>query len=303
MLKTETTPETTTETFIERVDIDDDEATAQTRALGEFLTEPRKGLFAVDVELLDEVHAFIRMGVRLEYLEEPCQDASQFFPIDRLQFDRLQSLTGVDATDPRYKNALLYTVKRVSEDGFVREVRELLARVGSFSRRERGLWGSVQPKHRPWPDAALRYIYAALRDSAGENIFDISSILDEFQFFPTMERLREFCDDEFFIDDDVWKKRELLELIDDGSHWNPETSEHTFQYWHGCFLARVGGGFLVQAEPDDDKTFASEFSGHAKTRCNSVEAVATRAALRLKSPSMTGLYPASFETYSVWGSI
>ena len=51
------TPETTTETFIERVDIDDDEATAQVRALGEFLTEERLGLLAVDVELLDQKNA------------------------------------------------------------------------------------------------------------------------------------------------------------------------------------------------------------------------------------------------------
>ena len=105
-----TTTETFTEAFIERVDVDDfDEEWDMHRALGEFLTEPREGLFAVDVARLDSANA----------------------------------PPGVDAHEAQYKNALLYTVRHVSEDGFIGEVREHLASLVDA-----------------WPDAVLKYIYA-----------------------------------------------------------------------------------------------------------------------------------------------
>ena len=261
------TPETTTETFIERVATkvhpswvngvlyalpDDDDATAQVRALGEFLTEERLGLFAVDVELLDQKNA----------------------------------PAGVDTTEPRYKNALLYTVRHVSEDGFIGEVREHLASLVDA-----------------WPDAVLKYIYANYNNCPfGETVLEIDNIIDEFQFFPDIARLREFCVEDYDDpDDDDWKRWKLIAMLDDGNFALPEEGSSAM-YSHGCFLAQEGGGFLVQAWPVDDRTFASGFPCHDINSYSSIEAVATRAALRLKSPAMTGLYPPSFRTSYVWGT-
>ena len=246
-----TTTETTTETFIERVDVDDfDEEWDMHRALGEFLTEPREGLFAVDVARLDSANA----------------------------------PPGVDAHEAQYKNALLYTVQRYSEDKFVTEIGTALAR--------RGL---------TFPDAALRYIYANYNNCAWETVTDIDIILGDFAFFPDVASLREFCADApalSFLDLiglDDWQRSALKELLDEDD-FDPTHEIKEVEYSEGNYLSTIGGGFLVQAEPDyyDDayavETFTSRFSPYNRTSFNSIEGVATRAALRLKSPTMISLY-------------
>ena len=134
-------------------------------------------------------------------------------------------------------------------------------------------------------------------------MLEIDNILDEFQFFPDIARLREFCVEDYDDpdDDDDWKRWKLIAMLDDGNFALPEEGSSAM-YSHGCFLAQEGGGFLVQAWPVDDRTFASGFPCHDINSYSSIEAVATRAALRLKSPAMTGLYPPSFRTSYVWGT-
>jgi hypothetical protein len=219
MTTTEATPEATTvETFIERVDIDDDEATAQTRALGEFLTEPRKGLFAVDVARLDSTNA----------------------------------PPGVDAHEAQYKNALLYTVQRYSEAAFIEELGAAIA----------------------WPDEVLRAMYRDYVDAEPAFAFPSSDdIIGEYNFFPDIGSLREFCADVVGFDDDFdgrYRRDEcfLKQLIEDPA-FDP-TDEISREYRDGSWITAIAGGFLLQCSDYDPE------------RWPSLEDTATRLANRLR---------------------
>jgi len=208
-----------TETFIERVDIDVAlHATAEVRALEEFLTEPRKGLFAVDVSRLDSTNA----------------------------------PPGVDAHEEQYKNALLYTVQRYSEAAFIEELGAAIA----------------------WPDEVLRAMYRDYVDAEPAFAFPSSDdIIGEYNFFPDIGSLREFCADVVGFDDDFdgrYRRDEcfLKQLIEDPA-FDP-TDKISREYRDGSWLTAIAGGFLLQCSDYDPE------------RWPSLEDTATRLANRMR---------------------
>ena len=185
-------------------------------------------------------------------LEQFLQRRVGLWAVDVAHLNRDNAPDGVDVTAAQYENAILYTVSRYSEAAIIEELGAAIA----------------------WPDEVLRAMYRDYVDAEPAFAFPSSDdIIGEYNFFPDIGSLREFCADVVGFDDDFdgrYRRDEcfLKQLIEDPA-FDP-TDEISREYRDGSWLTAIAGGFLLQCSDYDPE------------RWRSLEDTATRLANRLR---------------------